>query len=134
MIKFASYNNFEKTLYELRKEFSKDSESLIKANKEYNLYETEDYAYLEIKMPGFKKDEIISVLSDKILTIKTQKEMHETRNHIVQEFSIENLEYKIPLRSDIASGIFDAKLEDGILTYTIQKAKPKDNSHYIKIN
>lgn len=142
MITFGSYNNFEKTLEEMRDQISnklEKSKNVIMNDNfhnlchSYNLYEQESgtVAILELPLPGFYENEITSVLKDRILTITAKKEHQETRVYLVNIFLISDKEIKIKLPQDIADGIWEAELKNGILRYTIQKVAPKDNSTYI---
>ena len=141
-------NNFDKTLSDFIKRadyilkessktyeeiFSEDASPAYMDNVAYNLYEQEydEEAVLEIELPGFYEDEITAYVKDSTLTILAKKEPKETRNYLVKSFSVIDKEFKISLPLEIASGIWSAELKNGILTYTIQKIAPKDNSMYI---
>lgn len=146
MITFGNFNNFEKSLAEIIREINEKTDKIIKESSEtledatpaymdnvaYNLYEqTNDEAVLEIELPGFYEDEITAYVKDSTLTVLAKKEPKETRKYLVKSFSIIDKEFKISLPLEIASGIWSAELKNGILTYTIQKIAPKDNSMYI---
>ncbi len=143
MITFGNFNDFEKTLAEIIKqteeiikESSRTYEDATPAymdNVAYNLYEQEngEEAVLEIELPGFYEDEITAYVKDSTFTVLAKKEPKETRNYLVKSFSVIDKEFKISLPLEIASGIWSAELKNGILTYTIRKIAPKDNSMYI---
>lgn len=146
MITFGSYNNFEKTLEQIVQEMRDQISNKLEKSKNvvignhfynsgesYNLYEQDSgtVAVLELPLPGFYENEITSVLKDRILTITAKKEPQETRVYLVNEFLITDKEIKIKLPQDIAGGIWEVELKNGILRYTIQKVAPKDNSMYI---
>lgn len=118
-----------------KEECTEDDKTSI--NCVYNLYENEDFAYIEVKVPGFEKDEITSELKDGLLSIVCKKQDIDSKEGYLDtttSFDInETLKFKIKLRKDISNGVFDAKLKNGILTYIVQKVKEKDNSHYITI-
>ena len=141
-IKDLDFTEFANMIDEISKEFAKEiSEEFEKENSQpsimdnmmYNLYETEENAYLEVPLPGFDKSEITSVLKDSVLTIKAEKDTGEAIDYIVHNFKKGDLKFAIPLRKDIAGGIWKAELNNGILKYTIEKQKKKDNSMYIDI-
>ena len=147
MITFGNFNDFEKTLAEIIKQIQEQTEDIIKEsskmcedaapaymdNVAYNLYEQEygEESVLEIELPGFYEDEITAYVKDSTLTVLAKKEPKETRNYLVKSFSVIDKEFKISLPLEIASGIWSAELKNGILTYTIQKIAPKDDSMYI---
>lgn len=141
-IKDLDFTEFANMIDEISKEFAKEiSEQFEKENSQpsimdnvgYNLYEHDEYAYLEIPLPGFDKSEITSELKNSILTIKANKKLKSNREYIVHNYNIGDLEFSIPLRKDIAGGIWKAELKNGILKYTIEKQKKKDTSIYINI-
>ena len=141
-IKDLDFTEFANMIDEISKEFAKEiSEQFEKENSQpsimdnvgYNLYEHDEYAYLEIPLPGFDKSEITSVLNGNILTVKANKKLKSNREYIVHNYNIGDLEFAIPLRKDIAGGIWKAELKNGILKYTIEKQKKKDTSMHIDI-
>lgn len=135
-IKNLDLTEFINMLDDLSKEISEEfeKENIHSVMGDYNLYEDDNFAYLEVLLPGFFKSEITSVIKDNVLTIKAEKSTGSTREYIVKNLSITDKEYKISLRKDIAGGIWTAELKNGILVYTIEKQKPiKDDGMYISI-
>ena len=137
-IKALDFKDFLDVFEEISKDLTKDltkekSQPTVMDNISYNLSEDDNLAYLEIPLPGFDKSEITSVLNGSTLTVKAVKKSEEEYYYIVKNFNIGDLEFTIPLRIDIAGGVWKATLDKGILTYIIEKSKPKDNSMYINI-
>ena len=98
-----------------------------------NIKETKDNYIMELLVPGFTKEDIDINLKDEYLTITVSKEEKE-EEYLLKE--INNYSYK---RSYYVGKVeltdIKAKLENGILTLTINKVKEKEPiNHKIEIN
>ena len=98
-----------------------------------NIKETKDNYIMTLLIPGFTKEDIDINLKDEYLTITVSKEEKE-EEYLLKE--INNYSYK---RSYYVGKVeltdIKAKLENGILTLTINKVKEKEPiNHKVEIN
>ena len=90
---------------------------------------------IQAELPGVKKDEIGLELNDGFLTISVKKEENveeEKKNFLHRERRLTSMSRKIHLVEARADGI-KAKLEDGILSITLEKARKVDKVIPIEI-
>lgn len=100
-----------------------------------DVYEKCGCFYIEMDLPGVKKEEISLEVRDNYLTVKVEKSDAnnvDDRNYLRKErvygsyersFSIENLDYEK----------VDASFENGILKITIPKSSNEENKRVIDI-
>jgi|SaaInlStandDraft_7_1057024.scaffolds.fasta_scaffold30533_1 HSP20 family molecular chaperone IbpA len=80
-------------------------------HKHYNIDEGDDTVTVSVDVPGYKKKELSIDYKEDVLTI-TNTQASDTRNNIRYAF-------KVP---EISIDTSTAKLQDGVLTVTLQKA------------
>jgi HSP20 family protein len=92
--------------------------------------EDADHFYVEAELPGYKKDEIDITLENQVLTIAAErKENTEKKGEVLlreRRYSRFLRSFTLPPTVDASS--VDAKLNDGVLTLTLNKraeSKPR---------
>ena len=106
-------------------------------NAKCDVYSTNDNYFIEVEIPGYKKDDIKIEVDNGYLTITADKNetvyndndknyIHKERNYnkITRSFNFGNINI-----SDIT-----AKFEDGLLIITIPKDKEIETKKYINID
>ena len=89
-----------------------------------NIKETKDNYTMELLVPGFTKEDIDINLKDEYLTITVSKEEND-EEYLLKE--INNYSYKRSYYvGKVTLNDIKAKLENGILTLTINKVKEKE--------
>jgi len=87
--------------------------------------ETPEAFVIHAELPGVKKEEIGLEINEGVLTISVKKEENveeEKKNYLHRERRVTSMSRNIRLGEASAEGI-KAKLEDGILSVTLEKAK-----------
>jgi HSP20 family protein len=88
--------------------------------------EDADHLYVEAEMPGFKKDEIDITMENQQLTISAERKTEKSDGQKGGDFLLRERRYSRFLRSftlppTVDDQKVDAKLNDGILTITLNK-------------
>lgn len=88
--------------------------------------EDADHLYVEAEMPGFKKDEIDITMENQQLTISAERKTEQTDGQKGGDYLLRERRYSRFLRSftlppTVDDQKVDAKLNDGILTITLNK-------------
>lgn len=101
-----------------------------------NIIENEKEVKIEIMVPGFKKNELEIAVENKLLTIRGTKQSSKessTDRYLTRGFSQESFvkNYKVDL--SLVDDSISSKLEDGVLSVSIPKAKKVDNKKLIDI-
>jgi HSP20 family protein len=90
---------------------------------------------IQAELPGIKKEEINLALNDGKLSISVKKEENveeEKKNYIHKERRLSSMVRNVYLGDARAEGI-KAKLEEGILTITVEKEQKTDKAVSIEI-
>lgn len=98
--------------------------------------ETEKEIILRIPLPGFKKDEIKLKVSSNAVYIRAEKKKIEKRKGEREFFASKEearVERSFGLPAEVVPEQTKAKLEDGVLTIILKKAKPKKEERDIEI-
>ncbi len=101
-----------------------------------NVSEDDLNVYVDIKAPGFKKEEIDIDVRDDVMTIsgKTEfetKEEDKKKNYFMQEFKSESFQRVITLPSRVKAEGAKAKSEDGVIKVELQKADDAKSSKVV---
>lgn len=89
-----------------------------------DLEETEDAYIIEADAPGVKKDDINIELQDNELLIHGEYKDRERKGHLRRkERRTGQFNYRVTVPGKINPDSVEAKLEDGVLTLTMQKAE-----------
>ena len=91
-----------------------------------DIREDADHFYVEAELPGFKKDEIDITLENQTLTISAERRSESNGNGQRGELLLHERRYTRFLRSftlppTVDEGSVSAKLNDGVLTITLNK-------------
>ena len=90
---------------------------------------------IQAELPGVKKDEIGLELNDGVLTISVRKENsveEEKKNYLHRERRLASMSRKIHLMDANADGV-KARLEDGVLSITLEKERKANKAIPIEI-
>lgn len=103
-----------------------------------NIKENDSGYFMEIAMPGIKKDSCKIMIEDELvsISIKNEKKSEEKENHkwIRKEFSYFDYERKYSIPEDVDKEKISAKIENGILSIDLPKTKTKENKKALEIN
>src|SRR5207244_3770271 len=88
--------------------------------------EDADHLYVEAELPGYKKDEVDLTLENQTLTISAehkeeQKEGQEKGDYLLRERRYSRFLRSFTLPPTVDDQKVDAKLNDGVLTITLNK-------------
>jgi HSP20 family protein len=101
-----------------------------------NTREDDKAYYIEIDLPGVKKEDISVDISDGVLTVsgerKYKNEVKE-ENYYKIESSFGKFERSFRLPEDLDADAIDAKSEDGVLEITLPKKKKEESKKKIEI-
>lgn len=92
-----------------------------------NIRETDDGYELDVEMPGYKKDQIKVSLEQGYLTVsavKEQKEEDNGKRYLRKEIT-ESCQRSFYVGDQITDEQIKAKYDNGILSLTVPKTKPK---------
>ncbi len=95
-----------------------------------NVYEEDKDLVVEVKLPGFDKNEIEVTVSDDAITVKAEKKHEETkkdRNYFTREFSYASVYRTIPLPKEIKANEAKATYEGGILKIRAPKLEERES-------
>ena len=94
-----------------------------------DIYETDELYSVKLEMPGVQKENLNIVIDDDELKITAESSIEENDTALkYAEFSIKSFSRTFRVGNDIDRDKIDAKLENGILTLTLNKSeavKPK---------
>lgn len=90
-----------------------------------DIYETENEYALKVEMPGVSKDNLEIVVENDELEIKgtLDSELKENDKQKYSEYSLHNYYRKFRIGEDVNKDAINAKLEDGVLTLTLNKSE-----------
>ena len=101
-----------------------------------DIYEKDDKYYIEMEVPGFKKEDIDISLKEGYLTIKAEKKMSNEEKDENKKFLRKERNYVKTERSfnlgNIGEENIDASFENGVLNIVIPKAE--ENKRTIEIH
>ena len=102
-----------------------------------DIREDSDHIYVEAEMPGFKKDEVEVTMENQTLTISAERKT-ETKQETPGQVLLKERIYNRFLRSftlppTVNDQKVDAKLNDGMLTITLNK-REETKPHKITVN
>ena len=140
-----SWSNLDRTFDDFRREFEKSLAAFPNfpgfktmphvSSLSCDIVDEGDKYVIKAEMPGVKKDEIKLNVFDNSLEISAQhkeEEEEKKKNYLKKERSEISYYRVLPLPEKVVSDKTQAKLTDGILNITLQKAtptpKPKSNS------
>ena len=88
--------------------------------------EDADHIYVEAELPGYRKDEIDITLENQTLTISAERKSEKTEGEKGEDYLLRERSYSRFLRSftlppTVDDQKVDAKLNDGVLTITLNK-------------
>ena len=96
-----------------------------------NTREGDDAYYIEVDLPGVKKEDINIDVHDNILTVNGERKLEEERKDD-EFYRVESLygkfERSFTLPEDVDSDKIEAKDENGVLLITIPKAQQVDKA------
>ncbi|MDO5017882.1 MAG: Hsp20/alpha crystallin family protein [Lagierella massiliensis] len=127
-----------KDLYGMMDDFFSENINLsASTNFKVNVLESKDSYLIEAELPGFKKEDIKVSLNDGQLNIKAEKkeensETNEKKNYIHREIRYSQMSRTLYFEN-ITRDNLKAKLDDGILSITINKLDPKKDQDYVDI-
>jgi HSP20 family protein len=124
----AQQNDFENTLNRF---FGRQGEGF--APYAVDVREDEDHLYVEAELPGYKKDQVDITLENSTLTISADRKSERKENGKNGELLLNERRHTRFLRSftlppTVDGSTVDAKLNDGLLTVTLnkrQESKPR---------
>ncbi len=124
----GAQNEFESTLNRF---FGRQGEGF--APYAVDVREDEDHLYVEAELPGYKKDQVDITLENSTLTISADRKTERKENGKNGELLLNERRHTRFLRSftlppTVDGSTVDAKLNDGLLTVTLnkrQESKPR---------
>lgn len=111
------------------------SRNLMNDTFKIDVKETEKEYLIEAELPGIQKDEVALNLDDGKLCISVNREENineEKEKYIHRERRYSSMTRSVYLADSIPDNI-KAKLDNGILSITVQKEEKLKNSHKIEI-
>src|SRR4030065_1358191 len=93
-----------------------------------DISEDEKNIYVDVEVPGIKKEDMKLSLQDNILTISGEKKNEtkkKNKNFYRSERSYGSFQRSFTLPADVNRDKTEAKFEDGILKITVEKSQPK---------
>lgn len=140
LIKFEPLREFETISNRLQRIFNDFSgEMTHQFNPRIDIYEDEKNIFVDVEVPGLKKEDLKLSLQDNILTISGEKKdsskEKNDKNYFRVERSYGSFQRSFTLPAEVNKDKTDAKFEDGILKISIEKSQPRQVSERtIKIN
>ena len=118
--------------------FNTPSSMGLNSSSQLDMYEDEGNLYIEIKSPGFKKEDIEISLEGDMLTVfgknSFEEELsNESRNYYIKEIKNEEFRRTVALPVKIDPNKSDAKVKDGIVKITLPKL-PESRPQKISIS
>lgn len=101
-----------------------------------NEKEDEKAYYVEVDLPGVKKEDINVEVKDNVLTISGErkfKKEEKDKGYVRTESFFGRFERRFTLPSDADAEKIDAKVEDGVLYITIPKIEEKEGTKKIEV-
>lgn len=101
-----------------------------------NEKEDEKAYYVEVDLPGVKKEDINVEIKDNVVTISGErkfKKEESDKGYTRTESFFGKFERSFTLPSDVDADKIEAKVEDGVLKLTIPKVEEKENTKKIEV-
>jgi HSP20 family protein len=131
----TGFEDFYNVLDDFFSEGSGLRRNLTRDTFKIDVEETPEDFKIQAELPGVKKEEIGLALNDGKLSISVRKEENaeeEKKNYIHRERRLSSMVRSVYLGDAKAEGI-KAKLEEGILTITVEKERKVDKAVSIEI-
>lgn len=106
------------------------------SNMKCDIYEKDNNYYIEMDVPGFKKEEINIECNDgylKISASKSEEKSDENKNYLRRERQTSEYSREFYLGKDINEESIKAEFKDGTLNVTIPKKEELSNTKKIEI-
>lgn len=139
LIKFEPLKEFETISDRLQRMFSDFSHDYsYQFNPKIDISEDDKSIFIDVEVPGMKKEDMKVSLEDNILTISGEKK-DETKEKNNKSFyrverSYGSFQRSFTLPAEVNSEKTEAKYEDGILRISFEKSQPKQiNERAIQI-
>lgn len=136
MIKFTNnYKDLHDIIDNIYKNIGNIEIDKIKQT-DYNIYEQDEFTFIECLVPGYDKSQIrIDLYQDRInISVSKSKNSERAKKYITKTFELDNKNIaSLILAPELLSGNITSSLENGILTI---KIKPKNTTfkQHIEIN
>lgn len=132
---FKEFNELRKSFEQLSRTFNALEDQELQKDIQFipavNTREGDDAYYIEVDLPGVKKEDINIDVHDNILTVsgerKIEKERKDDEFYRVESF-YGKFERSFTLPEDVDSDKIEAKDENGVLLITIPKAQQVDKA------
>lgn len=132
---FAEIKRLEDRLFQAYPA-AKDENTISAFVPTVNTREDEKAYYIEVDLPGVKKDDIHVDISDGVLTIsgerKFKKEVKE-KDYYKVESSFGKFERSFRLPEDVKEDDIKAETKDGVLNITLPKTKKEEKKKKIEV-
>ncbi len=124
------FQNMQKTFEYMNRLFNAAQENTDRVAVDFvpavNTREANDAYYIEVDLPGVKKEDVSISVNDNVLTISGERKLEEERKD--EEFyRIESVygsfERSFTLPEDVDADKIEAEFKDGVLTVRIPKAQ-----------
>ena len=132
---FKELQNFQKT-FEYMNRLMRDTQREVTDSKvdfipTVNTREADDAYYIEVDLPGVKKEDISIDVNDNILTISGERKVEDERKED-EFYRVESVygkfERSFSLPEDVDVDKIEAKAENGVLIVKIPKAQSIDKA------
>ncbi len=132
---FKEFNELRKSFEQLSRTFNALEDQELQKDIQFipavNTREGDDAYYIEVDLPGVKKEDINIDVHDNILTVSGERKLEEERKddefYRVESF-YGKFERSFTLPEDVDSDKIEAKDENGVLLITIPKAQQVDKA------
>ncbi|WP_457607700.1 Hsp20/alpha crystallin family protein [Nitratifractor sp.] len=131
---FREFQNMQKT-FEMMNRLMKKVEETEAPSVDFvpavNTREADDAYYIEVDLPGVKKEDISIDVKDNVLTISGERKVEEERKND-EFYRVESFygkfERSFSLPEDVDADKIEAEAKDGVLTVRIPKAQSVDKA------
>jgi len=123
---------FEEMLSPSTEQTASGLKTLLTANIEVDMYETETHIIIEAKVPGYKAENLNVKVEDNILiiegTVQEESEEKQSRKYHIKEVKSQSIYRSIMLPSKVDSDNAEAEFTNGMVKIALPKlldSKPK---------
>lgn len=135
------FDQMSKQLEEASRQWSTGSSPLPSSGKkaEVDIIDRGDEFVVTMDLPGYTKEAITAKLTDDTLFVDAEREgVDETKtegeeNYIRMERSHESISRRVRLPEPVDPDAVDARMNNGVLTVTLEKKRPSESSKSIDI-
>ena len=132
---FREFQQMQKTFEMMNRLFNVPGKSAEAPGVDFvpavNTREADDAYYIEVDLPGVKKEDISIDVKDNVLTISGERKVEEERKedefYRVESF-YGKFERSFTLPEDVDADKIEAEAKDGVLTVKIPKAQSVDKA------